>query len=194
MGLILCNDYTDRQTLLRNINIENVASGEGFTTGKSAPGYLPVGELFVIPRDHRAFAAARELALAVNGETRQRAAVSTHVWDIDRILEEVWERRDVRWQNGGGQVALLTEGNVLPARTLVMAGTPAGTVFQGIGMRHRAHGIARWIFGGFDRPVAETVIETYIGDPAVRAHYLQPGDRVTIQVEYLGTIDNPIVP
>jgi 2,4-diketo-3-deoxy-L-fuconate hydrolase len=194
MGVILCNDFTDRETLLRHLDVADVASGKGFTTGKSAPGYLPVGDLFVIPHDYRAFSAARELRLEVNGEIRQRAPVSAHVWNVDRIFAEIWKRRDVRWDHRGEHVALLADGHVLPARSLVMAGTPAGTVFRGIGMRHRATGVASWILRGFDRPVAESVIESYVGDPAVRSRYLRPGDRVTIEVDYLGTIHNHIVP
>lgn len=194
MGVILCNDYTDRETLLRRIDVWDVATGKGFTTGKSFPGFLPVGDLFVIPRDYRAFAERRELVLAVNGVERQRAPVSAHVWGIDEILAETWRRREERWDHRGADVALLAEGGALRARTLVMAGTPAGTVFQGIGLRHRASGVVRWIAGGFDGPVAAHVIEAYVADPNVRARYLRPGDRVTIRVDGLGTIENSIIP
>ncbi len=55
LGFIACNDFTDRETLLRRVNTADVASGDGFTTAKSFPGYLPVGNLFVIPRDYHAF-------------------------------------------------------------------------------------------------------------------------------------------
>lgn len=51
MGLVVANDYTDRATLLRHVDVWDPASGKGFTTGKSRPGYLPVGDLLVVPRD-----------------------------------------------------------------------------------------------------------------------------------------------
>ena len=62
MGLVLCNDYTDRDALLRTLDPWNPGSGKGFTTGKSFPGSLPVGDLFVIPRDVRAFTAGSSSA------------------------------------------------------------------------------------------------------------------------------------
>ena len=49
-GLILGNDVTDRAVLMRGVNLKDPQSGRGFTDGKSAPGYLPVGDLFVVPR------------------------------------------------------------------------------------------------------------------------------------------------
>lgn len=194
MGVILCNDYTDRETLLEHIDVWNVESGTGFTTGKSFPGYLPVGDLFVIPRDYRAFAAERELALDVNGVTRQRSRVSAQVWGIDELLMETWKRREQRWDHRDGEVALLADGDVLRARTLILSGTPAGTVFQDIGLGHKAKGVASWILGGWNEPIANRVIDAYTGDPSVRALYLKPGDRVTVHTDGLGVIDSQIIP
>ena len=110
MGLVLCNDYTDRATLLRHVDPWDPASGIGFTTGKSFPGYLPVGDLFVVPRDFRRFAADLELRLWVNGELRQQALVREHVWDVDEIVAQTHARRDTSWDDRGTRVAL-------PART-----------------------------------------------------------------------------
>lgn len=194
MGLVACNDYTDRATLLRHVDVWNPASGVGFTTGKSAPGYLPVGDLFVVPRDVRAFAAALELRLDVNGEPRQRAKVSEWIWDLDRILAETWARREVAWDHRGRTVSLLSPDGTIPDRTLVMAGTPAGTVFRGVDLGTRARGALGWIFGGWDVPLARRIVETYIRDARAAGTYLRPGDRVTIAVDRLGTLDNEIVP
>lgn len=194
MGVILCNDYTDRKTLLEHIDVWNVESGVGFTTGKSFPGYLPVGDLFVIPRDYRAFAATRELALEVNGVTRQRSLVAAQVWGIDELLAETWKRREQRWEHRGKDVALLADGDLLRSRTLILSGTPAGTVFQDIGAAHKAKGLASWILGGWNEPLANRVIDAYTGDPSVRARYLKPGDRATIHADGLGVIDNQIFP
>jgi len=194
MGLILCNDYTDRDTLLHHVDVSDIASGKGFTTGKSFPGYLPVGDLFVIPRDYHEFAEVRELRLSVNGELRQKSLVSAQVWGIDEMIEEAWKRRDQRLDHRGESVSLFADGGVIKARTLLMSGTPAGTVFQNVNTSHKLRGVAAWVLGGFRAPVATSVVDAYVDDPAVRATYLQPGDRVTIRVDYLGTIDNEIVP
>lgn len=194
MGIILCNDYTDRDTLLGHIDVWNVVSGDGFTTGKSFPGYLPVGNLFVIPRDYRAFAATRELVLDVNGDVRQRSPVSAQAWGIDKLLAETWKWREKRWDHHGRQVGLLADENVLPARTMILSGTPAGTVFQDIGLAYKAKGLAAWLLRGWNESLPTHVIHAYTRDPDVRARYLQPGDRVTIRVAGLGVIDNTIIP
>lgn len=193
MGLILCNDFTDRDALLRHIDPWDIASGAGFTTGKSAPGYLPVGNLFVIPRDHRRFAAARQLSLAVNGALRQQAPASAMIWDFDALLAQTWAARERRWTHHGETVGLLADPNVIPARTLLLAGTPHGTVFDGLRARHYAGGLARWLLGGWDRPLPAHVIEAYINDARAAGAYLQPGDRVEIRVDELGILRTPVI-
>jgi 2-keto-4-pentenoate hydratase/2-oxohepta-3-ene-1,7-dioic acid hydratase in catechol pathway len=194
MGLVLCNDYTDRATLLRHVDPWNPASGTGFTTGKSRPGYLPVGDLFVVPRDVRAFAASLELRLWVNGALRQQSAVSRQIWDVDRMLAETWARRDTTWAHGDARVSLLSAEKTIPERTLLLTGTPAGTVFQGVGLGTRLRGVVAWLVGGWDLPLPARVVETYVGEAEAARTYLQPGDRVTIHVERLGTIENVVVP
>ena len=194
MGVILCNDYTDRATLLRHVDVWDPTSGKGFTTGKSLPGYLPVGDLFVVPRDVRIFAAALELTLHVNGSLRQRSPVAAQIWDLDEMLAATWARRDVRWDHRGRQVALAAPDGTIPARALLMSGTPGGTVFAGVDLRTRAAGVVAWLAGGWDRPVAAQVVEAYIDRARAARTYLQPGDRVTIHVDRLGIIENTIVP
>jgi 2-keto-4-pentenoate hydratase/2-oxohepta-3-ene-1,7-dioic acid hydratase in catechol pathway len=193
-GLVVCNDYTDRATLLRHVDVWNPASGTGFTTGKSFPGYLPVGDLFVVPRDVRAFVASLELRLDVNGEPRQRARVSEWIWDLDRILAETWARRDATWEHRGRDVSLLSAEKTLPDRTLVMAGTPAGTVFRGIDFPVRARGALAWVLGGWDVPLPRRVVEAYVHEAREAGVYLAPGDRVAIHADRLGVVENEIVP
>jgi 2,4-didehydro-3-deoxy-L-rhamnonate hydrolase len=194
MGLVLCNDYTDRATLLRLVDVWDPTSGKGFTTGKSAPGYLPLGDLFVVPRDVRRFAAGLELRLSVNGALRQRTPVAAQIWDLDAMLRETWARRGVTWEHRGAQVGLTPAGDVIPARTLLMSGTPGGTVFAGVDGRTRAAGVLAWLAGGWDRPLTAQVVEAYVRRAREARRYLQPGDRVTIHVDRLGVVDNTIVP
>jgi 2,4-diketo-3-deoxy-L-fuconate hydrolase len=194
MGLILCNDYTDRATLMRHLDTDDVTSGKGFTTGKSFPGYLPVGDLFVIPRDDRAFAAKSRLALWVNGELRQDSPVSLAIWDIDTMIEEVWRRQDLRWEHAGGQVSLLESPDRIAARTLLMTGTPSGTIFAGVTLGQKIRGVVSWLFSGFSRSLPDHVIDIYIADAQADRRFLQAGDRVTIKVDGLGVIENVVSP
>jgi 2,4-didehydro-3-deoxy-L-rhamnonate hydrolase len=192
-GLMLCNDVTDRAVLLRNIDPSHPESGNGFTSGKSAPGYLPVGDLFVVPRDLKAFAAKITLQLSVNGVERQRAPVTHWIWDFDEQLRQARLRRDVTWNYWGGTARLpLTPEGAIPARTLVLAGTPAGTVFKGLHWSDYVLGVLDWLFGGWDKTVAHHVIERHIDGARSDGGYLKPGDVVSIRVDRLGTLANTV--
>lgn len=193
MGLILTNDFTNRAALMRNLDPNDVTSGDGFTTGKSAPGFLPVGSLFVIPRDLDAFVADTTLRLAVNGELRQEAPMTDWIWDIDEIFRQTEARRDVEWDYQGGKVGLPIVDGAVPARTLVLAGTPDGTIFQGIPTGAMVRGVLRWLAFGWGQTLPDRVIESTIRQEKKSGRYLQPGDKVTIQVDRLGTIETTVV-
>ena len=192
-GLILGNDFTDRATLLRKVDTSNPQSGRGFTSGKSAPGYLPVGNLFVVPRDLKSFVADLTLQLSVNGVERQRAPVTEWIWDLDEILRQSRLKKDVTWEwtNGTARLPFAPDG-AIPARTLVMAGTPAGTIWKGPGRQDFALGALDLILSAFTKPIVNCVIERYIARARRDAFYLKPGDRVTINVDNLGTLENTI--
>ena len=194
-GLMLCNDVTNRAKLMRNIDVAHPESGKGFTTGKSAPGYLPVGDLFVVPRDLNRYVAGLTLQLSVNGQERQRTPATMWIWDLDRLLTEAGKLRDREWAYAGGTARLPidAEGNV-PARSLVLAGTPGGTVFAGVDLRSIGRGLAAWLAGGWDKPFTAQAIESHIALARQQKRYLQPGDRMTIRVDGLGSLDNLITP
>jgi 2-keto-4-pentenoate hydratase/2-oxohepta-3-ene-1,7-dioic acid hydratase in catechol pathway len=192
LGLVVCNDYTDRDTLLRGVDVGNIASGKGFTTGKSFPGYLPVGNLFVVPRDFRAFAKGLELRLYVNYRVRQQSMAREMIWDIDDLLAETWDRRSLTWEHRAQQASLLGESEGIPDRILLMSGTPHGTVFRGISNRQKISGFLAWLFGGWKEPIASHAIGAYIDNARSTGVYLQPGDQVAIRVDYLGVIRNEV--
>jgi len=192
-GLILCNDVTDRAALLRSADINDVASGKGFTEGKSGAGFLPVGDLFIVPRDLKAFVEPLVLNLSVNGEERQHVRVTKWIWDLDRLLVETARRAGVSWawREGSAQLPVNKDG-VLPDRTLVLAGTPAGTIFQGPGPATFVRGAFDWVVKlGRGSPIA-AIVERTISDDRASGAYLQPGDVVTIRVDQMGTLENRV--
>lgn len=192
-GLILCNDVTDRAKLMRNIDASDVTSGKGFTTGKSAPGFLPVGNLFVIPRNLRVFAAAVELRLWRNEELKLSARQSEAIWDFDELVRQSAARQDVLWDFEGRKVGLPIRDGVVPARTAILAGTPDGTVFQGVDKSSMALGAWDWLAGGWDRSLVSHVVERQIAKERGARRYLQPGERVVISVARMGELYNPVV-
>lgn len=195
IGMILCNDYTDRDLLLRHVNTGNVASGDGFTTGKSLPGFLPVGNLFVIPRDHREFAKTIQLRLYVNGWLRQRELLSRAVWDLDALVEQTWARQDQTWEHRGQRVSLFaTRNGTIKPRTMLMSGTPAGVVFNELNVENKASGFFDFVLFGWGKSIPDHAIDNYIRDARAAGIYLQAGDEVAIHVDGLGVVRNEIVP
>ena len=193
-GLILTNDFTNRATLLRNIDINNVTSGKGFAEGKSSPGFLPVGNLFVIPNNPKEFAQNLTMKLFVNDDLRQQGTTNLMVWDFEKIVTEVWAMREVSWDYKGKLVKLMGDEPFIKTRTLIMSGTPEGVVFQGIPFSTKLAGIFSWTMGGWDSSVPENVIEAYISNSEKSELYLQASDTVSIHVNNLGTLNNKIVP
>lgn len=192
MGILLCNDVTDRATLMRHINPDNITSGKGFTTGKSAPGYLPVGNLFVIPRDLRSFIAGVELSLTRNGVVKQSARQSDAIWGFDQLLSETLKRQYLSWDHRGQTVGLAVKSGVIPARTGILAGTPEGTIFKGLNKSAIPLGVMDWLLGGWSKPVTHWIVERHIAQERRAKSYLQAGERVCISVEHLGELRNVI--
>lgn len=194
LGLVLCNDFTDRETLLHRVDPWDVESGAGFTTGKSFPGFLPIGDLFVVTKDPRKFAEDLELRLWVNGALRQRSRASEMVWDLDEIVARTWAWKDRRWDHRGEQVALIPTAEVIPERTLLLSGTPHGTVFAGLAPRHYLLGLTRWLAGGWDVSLPQQVVAAYVDDARDAGAYLRAGDRVDIHVERMGVVRSRVAP
>lgn len=193
-GLLLCNDFTDREKLMHHLDAFDVTSGKGFTTGKSAPGFMPIGNLFVVPKDHRAFSEQLKLALYHNGKLAQQAIQSEAIWDYDDLLEQIKLRSKASWAYQGEQVSLaLSEGRIAP-RTAILAGTPDGTLFKGLPLKHQILGVMDWVLGGWREPVPYWIVNRYVDTAKAEKSYLQTGDKVEIHVEGLGEITTTIVP
>src|SRR6185369_315515 len=192
LGLVLANDFTDREALMHAVDRHDIESGKGFTTGKSFPGYLPVGNLFVIPRDWKTFVRGLELRLFVNEALRQRSSSSEMVWDVSEVLAQTLARKGVRWDHRGNDISLF-DGDAIPARTLILTGTPHGTVFSGVPAAVIASGLVRWLAGGWNEGLPGNVIRAYVDAARHAEAYLQPGDEVFIHVARLGELKSRVV-
>ncbi|MFV3128262.1 fumarylacetoacetate hydrolase family protein [Niveispirillum sp. KHB5.9] len=195
MGLVLAADYTDRALLLRRVNLLDPESGDGFTDAKSRPGYMPVGNLLVIPRDVRGFYADLRLQLFVEGGLRQVARPRDMVWQLDRMLAESRAKAEMSWAADGGPATLPIDNNgTIPARTIILSGTTDGVVFRPPGVRQTFIGVMETLFVPWhwsswrDRLVARAIGEAQAG-----GHYLQPGQQVVMHADRLGVIHNKIV-
>jgi 2-keto-4-pentenoate hydratase/2-oxohepta-3-ene-1,7-dioic acid hydratase in catechol pathway len=129
-GVLLCNDFTDRWTLAKGMLGPGEMGTRGFADAKGRPGFLPVGPFLVVPRDLDRFLAGVTLELWVNGALRQRAPATDMIWPLPELVERAFAWRERPYRYAGGRVSLLPDGRTLPARTLVLSGTPGGVIFR----------------------------------------------------------------
>lgn len=192
VGLVLSSDYTDRAALIRNANLFDVSSGHGFTTGKSDVGFMPTGNLFVIPKDYASFYRSLKLQLWHNGTLRQEARPRELIWDVKRVVEESFARSDRVWLWQGKPVALPVNAGVIPARTMLLSGTPGGVIYQQPTTRQIFVGLSELFFSlNWSHP--QSVIEPFVREAYRSGIYLKPGDLVQMRADRLGTISNRIV-
>lgn len=192
LGLVLASDYTDRDRLLRTIDLFDTESGEGFTTGKSGDDLMPIGNLLVVPFDLDTYVRGLVLELWLNGRRRQVAEPARMVWDPRRLVDETLRGEARRWRHGGGVARLPVQGGTIPAGTLLLSGTPDGTVFRSLSARHRFLGVTEWLvslrWGDTNR-----IVGPYLREARAAGHYLRGGDSVVMRADGLGVIVNPIV-
>jgi 2,4-didehydro-3-deoxy-L-rhamnonate hydrolase len=130
LGLVLGNDFTDRWSLVRNLDRNKEMGTTGFVEGKSREGYAPIGNLLVIPKNLAAFYPEVELSLYVNGRLRQRDKAGAMVWGPQAMLGAIFECESWTFHRYDQTVPLLPRAGILPAGTIIFSGTPAGVIFK----------------------------------------------------------------
>lgn len=129
LGYLLCNDFTDRWKLLEGLDFDEPMGTTGFPDAKGGDGMLPVGPFLVIPRQADGFHRDLVLELYVNGRLRQRARAGLMIWSPSEIVARAFDDCDVVYQRSEGTVGL-TDCTAIPARTLILTGTPGGVMFH----------------------------------------------------------------
>lgn len=191
-GLVLASDYTDRAALMRHVNLRDVSSGEGFTQGKSGDGLMPIGNLLVIPKDYDTFYRSLVLELWRNGEKRQHAEPARMSWDFRRIVAESFAREGRRWRWNGAAVRLPIETGVIPARTIILSGTPDGVIYRQPTARQLFAGVSEMLFTLRWNP-PNAILEPFLREAHRSGGYLEPGDEIVMRADRLGVIRNRVV-
>ncbi len=192
MGLVLASDYTDRASLMRHVNLLDVNSGDGFTTGKSQPGFMPIGNLFVIPKDYLKFYPSLKLELWCNGEKRQEAHPNEMNWDIRRIFAETFAREARVWAWRDSTASLPFKNGRIPERTIFLSGTPGGVIYRKPTPRQLFLGFSE-LFFSLNWSQLQTIVEPYVREEYQAERYLRQGDLVQMRADRLGTLNNSIV-
>jgi 2-keto-4-pentenoate hydratase/2-oxohepta-3-ene-1,7-dioic acid hydratase in catechol pathway len=128
-GYTIVNDVTARELQKRHAQ---------WFLGKSIDGFCPMGPA-IVTADAVADVTALTLTTAVNGETRQEAAIDQLIFDIPTLIETI------------------SGGITLEPGDIISTGTP-----EGVGI-------------GFKPP-----------------KFLQPGDTVTVTIDGIGSLENPV--
>jgi len=196
MGLVLSNDWTDRELLVSQIEVDNLTGGAGFTNAKSQPGFFSTGDLFVIPADWQSYYQNLELDLFVNGDLRQRAHPVDMVWDAPTLIEKVLTIGERTWDSDGEQIPLTPEPGVIARGTVIQSGTPEGVIYRAPDTRQRFLGFMEWAasMGTNAESVVASALDVYVRDAHEAGVYLRPGDEIVTRAEGLGQIFTTIVP
>ncbi len=189
-GIFLCGDFTDRASLMRLMNIDDVESGVGFTDSKSGPTRFPVGPYLVIPNQWQDFIPSIAISLDVNGEARQRSTGADMILTLDQIVaRSLKESRDERWVYEGESVPLM-ESHVFLQGQAILTGTPGGVVFQAPTTGFMISGAASWLvtFKFVNTDMIDYLVERLIDKHIQEKTHLYPGDVVDMSGSYLGAM------
>jgi 2,4-diketo-3-deoxy-L-fuconate hydrolase len=194
VGFLVVNDFTDRASLMRKMDSQNVTGGKGFPDAKSKKGFLPTGPYLVIPKDWHAFVQEIQLKLTVNGEVRQIGSAKDMVWNIKKIIEKSLSMKGENKSYYQGKMVKLFEGDCIPANCIIITGTPAGVVFNSPSKGFIIGRVTKYIFTGgfFSSKMHPYILKQYLKKELKNPRYLKPGDRIETSISYLGTINTEV--
>jgi 2-keto-4-pentenoate hydratase/2-oxohepta-3-ene-1,7-dioic acid hydratase in catechol pathway len=127
-GLLLCNDFTERWALVREIKLDEPMGLTGFAAAKGRPTFLPTGYLLVIPRKPEFYQGLR-LELSVNDRLRQRFRAGDMILKPQDIVAQSFANADALYRRGAARVELMPGGRIQKG-TLILTGTAAGVIFR----------------------------------------------------------------
>lgn len=194
-GFFLCGDMSDRAELLRKINVDNPASGIGFTDAKSGDDRFPVGPYTVVPVEWRGFLNSINLRTAVNGVQRQFSSAGKMIKEIDEIVIDVLKNgKNSNWRYQDKPLALIDK-DYIAKETAILTGTPEGVIYNGISTWSKVLWGTQWVLSlsFLEQSAVKYVIERTIEEGFESGQYLQPGDEVVLSGTYLGAIQMTIV-
>jgi len=189
-GIFLCGDFTDRATLARKVDIDDVESGVGFTDAKSGATRFPVGPYLVVPQQWREFVGKIEIDLQLNGEQRQHAMGESMILKLDELVAfSLRDSQTERWVYEGKPVPLV-EGHVIRQGQSILTGTPGGVIFQAPATSFMLSKIASWLitFKFIKTDMMDYLVEEYVAKHLKEKTHLHPGDIVDLRGRYLGDI------
>jgi 2-keto-4-pentenoate hydratase/2-oxohepta-3-ene-1,7-dioic acid hydratase in catechol pathway len=194
-GLFLCGDFTDRAKLLKNMDVDNLQSGRGFSLAKSKKNYFPTGPYLVISKNWQDFIDNTRLTLQLNGQLKQNVLAKELIWPLSTILEKSWQHNSNNKPVHNEQVTSLLPNNQISPAMVFLTGTPEGIMFRPPTIDFKISSALKFTFLGhfFNRKLTDYVIEQYSQKLLAEKAMLQPGDQLTLSANYLGKLSINIV-
>ncbi len=187
-GFFLCGDFSDRATLVRNLNLQDILSGDGFPDAKSGPDRFPAGALLVVPHDWERFVDSVTISTWVDGKRRQYAQASDMIKDLRTIVQETLAEAGTRtWSFRDGRIPMIERG-AIGTDSAILTGTGEGVIFQ-----EPDETVMKSVMGAPDRAAQLVQIERYLAAEQAKRIYLQPGQQVRYESNYLGRIVSDVV-
>ena len=190
-GFFLCGDFTERATLLRLIDTDNLDSGTGFSDGKSGPGFFPSGALLVIPHDWQSFITNERMTTAMNGEPRQDARGGEMIYDFRALTSKVLSDMDKPRFLFKDDYVKLAPSNQIDQDMILMSGTSEGVIFTTPTRADFINALFTYIRNGAmfeEASLYDTAIESFLGSEYKSGHFMQPGDQIEFNSSSLGNI------
>ena len=129
-GMLLCNDFSDRYTLIKQIKLNQPMGTTGFADAKGKPSFLPTGYLFVIPKQSDFYLDVR-LQLHLNKQTRQDYSSADMILKIEGVLKQVFAHKETPFYTSESTISLLPSGKIKKG-SIILTGTAAGVMFKPI--------------------------------------------------------------
>jgi len=194
-GLFLCGDFTDRAKLLKNIDVDNLQSGRGFSLAKSNKNYFPTGPYLVISKNWQDFIDNTRLTLRLNGQLKQNVLAKELIWPLNTILEKSWQHNSNNKSVHNEQVTSLLPDNQISPNMVFLTGTPEGIMFRPPNIGFKISSALKFILLGhfFNNTLTDYVIQQYNQKLLAEKAMLQPGDQLTLSANYLGKLSINIV-
>jgi len=194
LAYLHANDVSNRRQII-------LQGDQGFTLGKSAPGYLPLGPWMVHGEDldlATGGGGSRELVLSLRVEEPDRDPITVHrqhatsremirgPYEILRLFEDL-RSRSIRPDTGGTLRGIAREqadgGALLPRGSIVLTGTPHGTAIEApSGM----DATRLFLLGNLSRRGAKLAFAAHCVRNREAMGYLTPGDVVDAHITGLG--------
>lgn len=187
----LCGDFTDRALLLQNMDVNNPQSGKGFSTAKSQSLFFPTGPYLVIPKNQKQFLDQVSIRLKRNGELKQQEKVSRQTWPLKKINAEAFRRERENIETHSPYAKHWLPNQQLDPSISLLTGTPAGVIIRPPSLSFRIrYGILWFLSASFlDQSPIDYVVEHYIAYLQEQKSFLQKGEKIVLEGDYLGIID-----